>query len=65
MVEVYRLELSHYMVDEETQERIRLEQPIYVEQVFGRRYDGSQIILNRMLDEMKRYILEKMEEASE
>ena len=53
MIEAYRLVLTHYAVNEGTGERIRLEEPICVEQVYDRRYSGSPIILNRMCDEMK------------
>ena len=63
MKEIYRLTLTHYVFDEDTGERIRLEEPICVEQIYDRRYGGSPIILNRMCDEMKHYILDKVNEV--
>lgn len=63
MKEIYRLVLTHYVFDEDTEELIRLEEPICVEQVYDRRYGGSPIILNRMCDEMKHYILDKVDEV--
>ena len=65
MFEAYRLTLTHYAVDEATGEKFRLDLPIATEQVFDRRYGGSPIILNRMFDEMKSYVLEKMNEVKE
>ena len=65
MMEEYRLVLTHCAVDEETGERFRLDEPICVAQVFDRRYGGSPIILNRMLDEMKAFALAKMERSEE
>ena len=62
MIEAYKLVLTHYAVNEGTGERIRLEEPICVEQIYDRRYGGSPIILNRMCDEMKHYILDKVDE---
>lgn len=63
MKEIYRLTLTHYVFDDDTGEQIRLEEPICVEQVYDRRYGGSPIILNRMCDEMKHYILDKVDEG--
>ena len=63
MKEIYRLTLTHYVFDEDTEKRIRLEEPICVEQIYDRRYGGSPIILNRMCDEMKHYILNKVDEV--
>lgn len=64
MFEAYKLVLTHYAVDEKTGERIRLDYPISVEQVYDRRNGcGSPIMLNRMLDEMKHYVLAKMDEV--
>ena len=57
MMEEYRLMLTHYVVNEVTGERFRLEEPIVVTQAFDRRYGGSPIILNRMCDEMKKFVL--------
>ena len=65
MVEAYRLTLTHYVVDKATGEKLSLDDPIAIEQVFDRRYGGSPIILNRMLDEMKSYVLAKMGEVQE
>ena len=65
MVEAYRLTLTHYAVDKATGERFRLDDPIVIEQVFDRGYGGSPIILNQMLDEMKSYVLAKMNEVTE
>ena len=60
MFEAYRLALTHYAVDKTTGEKFSLDDPIAIEQVFDRRWGGSPIILNRMLDEMKSYVLAKM-----
>lgn len=65
MFEAYRLTLTHYAVDEATGAKLGLDDPIAIEQVFDRRYGGSPIILNRMLDEMKSYVLAKMDEVEE
>lgn len=63
MFEAYRLTLTHYAVDKATGEKFRLDDPIAIEQVFDHRCGGSPIILNRMLDEMKSYVLAKMDEV--
>lgn len=65
MMEEYRLVLTHCAVNEVTGERFRLDEPICIAQVFDRRYGGSPIILNRMLDEMKAFALAKMERSEE
>lgn len=68
MIEAYRLVLTHYAVDKETGERIRLDLPISIEQIFERQdceNVGIPIILNKMLDEMKTYILLKADEVEE
>lgn len=65
MFEAYRLTLSHYAADEKTGEKFNLDDPICIEQIFDRTFGGSPIILNRMLDEMKRMVLAKMDEVSE
>lgn len=65
MFEAYRLTLTHYAVDIATGEKFRLDAPIAIEQVFDRRYGGSPIILNRMLDEMKSYVLANMDKENE
>lgn len=65
MFEAYRLTLTHYAVDEATGEKFRLDNPIAIEKVFDRRHGGSPIILNRMCDEMKSYVLAKMDEVEE
>lgn len=65
MSEEYRLVLTHYAVNEVTLERFRLDEPICVAQVFDRRYGGTPIILNRMFDEMKAFVLKKMERSEE
>lgn len=62
MMEEYRLVLTHYVVDEVTGERFRPEKPIVVTQAFDRRYGGSPIILNRMCDEMKEFVLAMMDD---
>lgn len=61
MLEAYRLTLTHYAVNEVTGEKFRLDDPIVGEQTFDRRYGGSLIILNRIFDEMKEYVLTKMD----
>ena len=68
MFEAYRLVLTHYAVDEKTGERIKLDLPIAVEQMFDCKYwehGDAPIVLNKLLDEMKTYILLKAEEAEE
>lgn len=68
MIEAYRLVLTHYAVDEKTGERIKLDLPISVEQIFDRKYwehGGRPIVLNKMFDEMKTYILLKADEVEE
>ena len=60
MFERYRIVLTHYIVDSDTGKRITLDDPVVIEQVFDRSYGSSPIILNRMLDEMKKYVLNKM-----
>ena len=56
--EVYRLALTHYAVDDDFT-KTPLDEPIVIEQIFDRRFGGSPIILNRMLDEMRVMLLEK------
>ena len=58
--EGYRIVLTHYAVDLDTGERAKLDEPIVVEQVFDRTYGGSPIILNRMIDEMKEYVIDRL-----
>ena len=67
MFEAYRLTLTHYAVNEVTGEKFKLDDPIATEQMFDRRYGGGgrPIILNRMFDEMKSYVLTKMDEENE
>lgn len=68
MIEAYRLVLTHYAVDGKTGERIKLDLPISVEQIFDRKYwehGGTPIVLNKMFDEMRAYILLKADEVSE
>ena len=68
MIESYRLVLTHYAVDEKTGERIKLDLPISVEQIFDRKYwecGGRPIVLNKMFDEMRAYILLKADEVEE
>ncbi len=65
MIEEYRLVLTHYAVDTTTGERINLDEPLCIEQVFDRRYCGSPILLNRMFDELKVYALERAERKEE
>lgn len=61
MFECYELVLQHYMLDKESGERFRIEEPIGITQVFDRRYGGSPIIINRMFDEMKSHVLARMD----
>ena len=65
MSEEYRLVLTHYVVNEVTGERFRLDEPLCIEQVFDRRYGGSPIILNRMFDELKAYALDKLDRSED
>lgn len=64
MIETYRIVLTHYAVDEKTGERIKLDEPLCIEQVIDKRYCvvGSPIVLNHMFDELKAYALAKAEE---
>ena len=64
MIEAYRIVLTHYIVDE-TGERINLDEPLCIEQVFDRTYDGSPILLNRMFDELKAFALSRVERSEE
>lgn len=57
MHEEYRLTLTHYMVDEKGG-KFPIDDPIVVRQIFqgsGTMY--SMMLVNSMLDEMKRYVL--------
>lgn len=63
MLEAYRLTLSHYAVSEDMSEKFKLDDPVVIEQVFDRRFGGSPVVLNRMLDEMKAFVLKKMDEV--
>lgn len=66
MIEAYRLTLTHYAVGEEG-ERMRLDVPIVVEQVFDRKYwdnGGKAIVLNQLLEEMGEYLLCKVDEET-
>lgn len=58
MLEVYKLVLTHDMIDEETFEKTKLDEPLCIEHVFDRQYGGIPILLNRMFDELKAYALE-------
>lgn len=62
MYEEYRLTLTHYMVDEKGG-KIPLDEPITVKQVFQRTGTmTSTVLVNRMLDEMGRYLLRFLNE---
>ena len=61
MFECYELVLKHYVVNKESGERFQLEEPIAVTQAFDRRYGGSPIIIQGMFDEMKHYVLARMD----
>ena len=65
MFEQYRLVLTHYMINPATGERIKLDEPLCIEQAFDRKYGGSPILLNRMFDEMKAYALTRVERSEE
>ena len=57
MHEEYRLTLTHYMVDDKGG-KVPIDDPIIVRQVFqGTGTMESRILVNLMLDEMKRYVL--------
>ena len=57
MHEEYRLTLTHYMVDEKGG-KVPLDDPIIVRQIFqGTGTMDSRVLVNLMLDEMKRYVL--------
>ena len=62
MFESYELVLKHYVVVNcESGEKLLIEEPIAVTQAFDRRYGGKPIIISQMLDEMKAYILARMD----
>lgn len=63
--EAYKLTLTHYAVDDKNLDKIKLDEPIVVEHIFDRQFGGSPIILNRMLDEMRAYVLNKMDEVQD
>lgn len=65
MIETYRLVLTHHMVDKETGERIKLDEPICTEYVIDHTYGGVPILLNRMFDELKSYALSRMDGSEE
>lgn len=57
MHEEYRLTLTHYMVDEKGG-KVPLDDPLIVRQIFQRTGTmDSRVLVNLMLDEMKRYVL--------
>lgn len=57
MYEEYRLTLTHYMVDEKGG-KVPLDEPITVRQIFqGTGTMSNMVLVNLMLDEMKRYVL--------
>jgi len=61
MFECYEIVLKHYVVNRESGEKFLIEEPIGVQQAFDRNYGGTPIIISRMLDEAKAYILAKMD----
>ena len=61
MFECYELVLQHYMLNKESGERLRIEEPIAVMQIFDRRYGGKPIVINQMFDEMKSHVLARMD----
>ena len=65
MIEEYKLVLTHYAVNMTTGERIKLDEPLCIEQVFDRTYGGSPILLNHMFDELKSYALAKLERSED
>ena len=65
MIEVYRLTLSHYAIDEESGEKFKIDDPVVVQQVFDHRYGGVTIVLNRMFEQMKSFVLNQVGEVTE
>lgn len=65
MIEAYKLTFSHYAVDEESGKRIKLDEPIVVQQIFDRRYGGGTMVLNYMFEQMKSFVLKKASEVTE
>lgn len=61
MLECYELVLKHYIVNRATGERFQIEEPIAVAQAFDYRYGGTPIDISRMLDEVKSYLLARMD----
>lgn len=59
MQEVYRLVLQHYFVADDG-DRLRIDEPIVVKQIFDRRNGCTPIVINRLFDELKRFTLLKM-----
>ena len=65
MFETYRLTLTHYIAVPESGEKIILDDPVVIEQSFERNFSsGSPIVLNRMLDEMKSFVLARKDEVT-
>lgn len=56
--EVYKITLTHYIQDEEG-EKCELEEPIVCQHIWDRTFCGHEIILNKMFDSMKAYVLER------
>lgn len=61
MQEAYRLVLQHYIVADDG-DRLRIDEPIVVEQIFDRTYGCTPVVINRLFDEMKHFTLMKMSE---
>lgn len=61
MFECYEIVLKNYVVNSESGEKFLIEEPIAVEHTFDRRFGGTPIIISRMLDEAKAYIVARMD----
>ena len=62
--EVYRLTLTHYMLLENG-EKVKLDEPIIIQNVACHGFGNIPFLLNRMFDELKVYALNTMVKEDE
>ena len=64
--EIYKLTFEHYILDDEDGKKVRIDDPISVQYVISMP-DGVSlpIVINNMIEEMKRYLLEKIDKNEE
>ena len=60
-IEQYTLILKHEMVDE-VFGKVQLEEPLILSHAFDRRFCGSSVVLNEMIDHFKHEVLKKVSE---